>query len=284
MVEQKTKQQKFYKMESIKLNEILRFDNLKNVKIRFNLMFRQNWNPIELFKNGDISTMLEGQYWNYKQHKSYKVGQITVGFVKIKPNEDFWLLFHIGQVTKDLNKLNGVGYEYQDLPEYQKFVGRLIIKYKNKSQTMIRNAESVINECYVWQILPDTFDKDVFPGYEKVNISWEELKRVLDKESWKTALQNQKGVYLITDKSNGKMYVGSAYGENMIWGRWKAYIETGHGGNVELKKLPFDHIKQNFKYSILEIFKSTTDDQIIIDRENWWKEVLQTRQFGYNEN
>jgi len=271
-------------MESIKLNDILRFDNLENVKIRFNLMFRQNWNPIELFKNGDISIMLEGQYWNYNKHKSYKVGQITVGFVKIKPNEDFWLLFHIGQVTKDLNKLKGVGYEYQDLPEYQKFVGRLIIKYKNKSQTMIRNAESVIDECYVWQILPDTFDNDLFPGYEKVNISWEELKRVLDKESWKTALQNQKGVYLITDKSNGKMYVGSAYGENMILGRWRAYVATGHGGNVGLKKLTFDHIKQNFKYSILEIFKSTTDDQIIIDRENLWKEVLQTRQFGYNEN
>jgi hypothetical protein len=52
-------------MESIKLNDILRLDNINNVKIRFNLMFAQNWNPIELFKNGDISTMLAGQYWNY---------------------------------------------------------------------------------------------------------------------------------------------------------------------------------------------------------------------------
>jgi len=38
------------------LNDILRLDTLNNVKIRFNLMFAQNWNPIELFKNGDIST------------------------------------------------------------------------------------------------------------------------------------------------------------------------------------------------------------------------------------
>ncbi|MGB4329064.1 MAG: hypothetical protein WBJ36_09295, partial [Tenuifilum sp.] len=166
-------------MNSIKLNDILSFDDLKNVKIRFNLMFRQNWNPIEIFRSGDITTMLEGQYWNYNK-KSYKEGQITIGFVKIKPKEDFWLLFHIGQVTKDLNKLNGIGYEYKHLPEYQKFVGRLIIKYKNKSQTMIRNSESVINECYVSQILPDTFDNDFFPGYDKVNISWEEMKRVLD--------------------------------------------------------------------------------------------------------
>ena len=271
-------------MDSIKLNDILRFDNLKNVKIRFNLMFRQNWNPIELFKNGDISTMLEGQYWNYKKNKSYKEGQINIGLVRIKPTEDLWLLFHIGEVTKDLNKLNGVGYKYQDLPEYGKFVGRLIVKFKNKAQTMIRNAESVIDECYVSQILPDTFDNDLFPGYEKVNISWDEMKRVLDKDNWKTALQNQKGIYLLSDKSNGKMYVGSAYGENMIWGRWKSYVNSGHGGNLGLKQLTFDYIKKNFKYSILDIYKSTTDDQIIIERESWWKEILKSRKFGYNEN
>lgn len=271
-------------MESIKLNDILRLDNLKNVKIRFNLMFAQNWNPIELFKNGDISTMLEGQYWNYNKSKSYKAGQITVGLVKIKPNEDYWLLFHIGQITKDLNKLNGVGYEYKDLPEYGKYVGRLIVSFKNKAQTMIRNADSVIDDCYVSQTLPDTFDNDLFPGYEKVNISWDEMKRVLEKQNWRTALQNQKGVYLMTDISNGKMYVGSAYGENMILGRWKAYVKTGHGGNTGLKQLTFDYIKRNFRYSILDIYKSTTDDQTIIDRESWWKEVLQSRKFGYNEN
>lgn len=271
-------------MESIKLNDILQLDNLNNVKIRFNLMFRQNWNPIEIFKNGDISAMLEGQYWNYNKNKSYKVGQITVGLVKIKPNEDFWLLFHIGKVTNDLNKLNGIGYEYEDLIGYRKYVGRLIVKYKNTSQNMIRNAESVINDCEVAQILPDTFDNDKFPGYDKVNVSWQELSRVIEKDNWKTALQNQKGVYLLTDKSNGKNYVGSAYGENMILGRWRAYIKTGHGGNVGLKVLTFEYIKENFMYSILDIYKSTTDDQIIIERENWWKDVLQSRKFGYNEN
>ena len=271
-------------MTDIKLKDILKFDDLSNVKIRFNLMFAQNWNPIELFKNGDLSTMLDGQYWNYSKKKSYKIGQITIGLVKIKPNEDLWLLFHIGKVTKDLNKLNGVGYNYEDLQEYEKYVGRLVIKFKNNVQTMIRNAESVIEECYVSQILPDTFDNDLFPGYEKVNISWEEMSRVLLKDNWKTALQNQKGVYLMTDTSNGKMYVGSAYGENMLLGRWITYVKNGNGGNIGLKKISFDHIKKFFKYSILDIYKSTTDDQIILKRETWWKEVLQSRKHGYNEN
>jgi hypothetical protein len=149
---------------------------------------------------------------------------------------------------------------------------------------MIRNAESVINDCEVAQILPDTFDNDIFPGYDKVNISWGEMSRLIEKDTWKTALQNQKGVYLISDISNGKKYIGSAYGEHMILGRWKSYIKTGNGGNNGLKFIEFEHIKKNFRYSILDIYKSTADDQMIIERENWWKIVLQSRQFGYNEN
>lgn len=270
-------------MNRIKLNDILRIDNIVNVKIRFNLMVEDNWNPIELFKNGDISTILGGHYHNYNK-KAYTVGQTTIGLIKIKPKEDFWLLFHIGKVTKDLNILNGVGYEYQDLSEYNKYVGRLIVKFKNNATQMIRKAETVIDDCEVVQILPDTFDNDLFPGYEKVNIAWDELRRVIEKDNWKTALQNQKGVYLLTDISNGKMYVGSAYGAHMILGRWRAYVNTGYGSNVGLRTLAFEHIKENFRYSILDIYKSSTDDQIIIDRESWWKQVLQSRKFGYNEN
>lgn len=268
----------------ILLNELLNLEDLDKVKIRFNLMFRDNWNPIDIFKNADLDILLEGQYWNYKKNKSFKEGQITVGFVPINSNENLWLLFHVGKVTKDLGVLDGVGYEYEVLSEYQKYFGRLIVKYKNKAQNMIRLAKSVIDDCEIAQILPDTFDNDIFPGYDKVNVSWQELSRVIEKESWKTALQNQKGVYLITDISCGKMYVGSAYGDNMILGRWQSYIETGHGGNIELRKLNKEHIQQNFKFSVLDIFKSTVDDQLIIARESWWKSVLLTREFGYNKN
>jgi hypothetical protein len=48
----------------------------------------------------------------------------------------------------------------------------------------------------------------------------------------------------MTDISNGKIYVASAYGEHMILGRWKAYVNNGHGGNFGLKALAFDDIKQ----------------------------------------
>lgn len=270
--------------EKILLNDVLRLDDLANTKIRFNLMFDGNWNPIELFENNEEKTLLDGQYWNYSKRKSFVEGQTTVGFIKISSSTDEWLLFHIGRVTKDLNVQNGVGYEFETIAKYNKYCGRLVVRFKNKSQNMVRKAESVINECEVVKLLDGTFNNDTFPGYDRVNISWSTLKRVLTKDSWQTALKNQKGIYLIVDKSNGRMYVGSAYGDTMVFGRWKSYANNGHGGNAELRKLSFEHIKSNFRYTLLDVFKSSTDDQIIINRESWWKSVLQSRKYGYNGN
>ncbi len=268
------------------LNDILKLTDLENVRIRFNLMVAGNWNPIEMFKNNDIKSLLNGHYWNYSKKKSFTEGQITIGLVILDKQSNTWLLFHIGKVTKDLNMYDNVGYEYESLPEYTKYCGRLIVKFKNNSQNLVRNATSVINQCEVYQILPEIYDDDIFPGYDRIDITWNELTRVIEKPSWKTALENQKGVYLITDVETGKRYVGSAYGEKMILGRWRNYAKNGHGGNEELKKLDFDYIKRNFRYSILDIFKSTIDDNVIIKRESWWKEILLTRnsKYGYNDN
>lgn len=267
---------------SIFLNDILNLEELENTKIRFVKQSRPTDDLIAMFKE-DREQLLGWQFWNYSANKSFYVGQTAIGFVKI--DADKWLLFDVSRITKDLNRFSAVGYEYESVKEYEKYFGRIIIEYKNKGQQMVRRAESVINDCRVLQILEDTFDNDIFPGYENVNLSWHDLRRVLNKSVWKTALENQKGVYLITDESNGRMYVGSAYGKEMLYGRWLSYVRTGHGGNVELKKdFDFDYVKKNFRYSVLDIFKYTIDDRIIINRETWWKNALMTRKFGYNKN
>jgi len=275
----------------ILLNEILHIPDqeLGYVKIRFHLNNGSGYDPLKLFKESRPE-LLKSQFWNSKK-RSFRKGQIAIGFVRIA--NDQWLLFDISKITKDSKILCGYGsdYEPETLHKYEKYFGRLVIKYQNPSQNVIRNALSytknkvnLIDECEVIKILEDVFDNDIFPGYENVNLSWEELKRVTQKDTWKTALENQKGIYLICDTENGKMYVGSAYGESMILGRWNSYIKSGHGGNKELKALDFEHIKKHFRYSILEIFRSTFDDRHIIQREGFWKEVLQTRNFGYNKN
>jgi hypothetical protein len=53
-----------------------------------------------------------------------------------------------------------------------------------------------------------------------------------------------------------------------------------YGENIGIKRLPFSHIRQYFTYSIVDIYKSSTDDQIILDREQWCQQALQSRQFG----
>jgi hypothetical protein len=84
------------------------------------------------------------------------------------------------------------------------------------------------------------------------------------------------------------MYVGSAYGESGIWSRWACYIGTGHGWNDELTKLieqcGFDYARNNLKFSLLEYRAMKTDDQVIIDREQYWKKVLLSGSYGYNKN
>jgi len=264
----------------ILLNDILKLSasHLENTKVRFNIQGFAG-EALFLFKNNRDDLQI-WQFWNYRTKKSYKVGNTTIGFIRIEGNK--WLLFDISRITKDLDKFNAVGYEYEKIEEYEKYCGRLIIEFENKAQTLIRRANSVFKHCKVLQILDGTFDNDIFPGYEYVNVTWQELRQLINKDSWKTALENQKGVYLITDTSNGKMYVGSAYGTNMLHGRWSNYIGNGHCGNVELKELSFDHIQRYFKYSILDIFKSTIDDKVILKRESWWKKNLMTREFGYN--
>lgn len=276
----------------IKLNDILKLDDktLENTKIRLNLQFEGNSNPIDFFKNrknpDSYQKMLNGNYYNSNRNRSYQLDNISIGFIRLPKSygENLYLLFHVGKITKDLNVFNGVGYEYEEFGNYEKYYGRLIIKFENKAQNMVRKALSIIDECEVVEILSSEFDDDIFPGYDNVFISWHQLQRVVDKASWQVALGNQKGIYLISDTNIGKFYVGSAYGESMLLGRWKEYVQTKHGNNQELKKLNNDYIQNNFHYSILEIFKSTTDDDFIIQRENYWKEILLTRKFGYNLN
>ena len=60
------------------------------------------------------------------------------------------------------------------------------------------------------------------------------------------------------------------------------------GGNKEFEQLVNengkDYISKNFKYSILEIFDTKTKQEYILERENYWKNVFETKKFGMNRN
>ena len=60
------------------------------------------------------------------------------------------------------------------------------------------------------------------------------------------------------------------------------------GGNKEfeeiINKYGEEYIKKNFKYSILEIFDTKTKQEYILERENYCKNVFETKKFGMNWN
>lgn len=264
----------------IALNDLLRLNNLENIKFRF-MTPHNSGDPLDTFKH-EPEKIDDWLLWNYSKLRSFKVGELAFGFIRL--HSDKWLFVRAVRIMEDLDTFNGVGYKSVNVPEYQKYLGRVIISYKNRSQKLIRNAATLINDCKVSRILEGIYSNDDFPGYDSVQVSWRELNYLIDKVAWKTALENQQAVYLITDRSNGKMYVGSATGDQMLYSRWKSYIKSGHGGNAELKGLSAEHIKNNFYFSILDIYKSSVSKDVVIAREQWWKRTLQTNLFGYNRN
>ena len=183
-------------------------------------------------------------------------------------------------------------YEIQEIEEYAKWEGRLVCSF-HRYRGMRGRAfylENYLDQFTVHQLLPERYDGESFCGYEAINHRFSELQPLLhaEKADWKASLIAVKGVYLIIDCSNGKSYVGSAYGGHGIWSRLNCYINTGHGWNDDLvrtiKREGHDYALQNFKFSILEVFTTNTPDDVILNRESHWKNVMLSRQFGYNKN
>ncbi len=134
------------------------------------------------------------------------------------------------------------------------------------------------------------YQREIFPGYERVMLNFNELSDILEDDitysDWHTALSSVYAVYLITDTTNGKQYIGSAYGKDGLLGRWKIYISTGHGHTKEMIDIMNVRPEQykHFQFSILQILPKNLSDDEVIKIESLYKDKLLTRQFGMNSN
>ncbi|MDR2267518.1 MAG: GIY-YIG nuclease family protein [Christensenellaceae bacterium] len=264
-------------------------DEIKKAKVRFIQESSSTQDPMELYKANPDIVNSEWLFW-HKKSRYFRIENLAICLLRL--SEDEWLLTTIKEVTKILNVVDevegGIGYEGVEIEKFAEYYGRVVVKYPKDHQTQGVLYSNVKDKLEVLKILPSVYDGEDFPGYDKVRLSFQQLETIINrgKGSWKNALENQKAVYLITDKSNGKLYVGSATGEDeMLLERWRAYIKNGHGKNEELKEFDFEYIKNNFQYSILENYNARVDKKIIRSREIWWKKTLQTiHPFGYNKN
>ena len=165
------------------------------------------------------------------------------------------------------------------------FENRLIIDWGKSTRSWHQNGT---NKKEIVAIQPEK--KYPFTGYDNIILSYSKLNEIISESAlysdWHTALSAVKGIYLITDRKSGMQYVGSAYGENGILGRWKEYVETKHGENkklIELLNEDPDRYK-SFQFSILQVLAPNVRADEVISIENKYKDKLLTREFGLNEN
>ncbi|MFC3531813.1 GIY-YIG nuclease family protein [Vogesella facilis] len=178
-------------------------------------------------------------------------------------------------------------YELQPDERFRSLAGRVVIDWGRSALAWHQWANDKDKE--VVEVLPAGYVSE-FPGYLDLVLSHHELREIiahpLANRRWHQMLSAVAGVYLIVDGSTGKQYVGSAYGQEGILGRWKQYAANGHGDNkqlVELLHADAAHAR-HFRFSVLRTLPRDLPSREVIAVENLYKTKLGSRDFGLNAN
>ncbi len=158
---------------------------------------------------------------------------------------------------------------------YTPWVGRLTVLWPGGERAWSRWASE---NALPFDTLPaQSMAEPDMPEWDELVLSWEDLKSMWP--SWRTTLSNWRGIYFILDQTDGRGYVGSAYGEQNLYGRWLNYAATGDGGN----KLLRGRDPEKFVFSILQLVSPTMSETDVIRIEQTWKARLSTVTHGLND-
>lgn len=283
----------------IKFTDFIKVPNPEKVKIKFNMNPADNeiraW---DLLLQDSPDWLIMNQWKTKHSNNNLNHADYLIALAQYYPyGSNFFIFGGLYKVEKiEPEVFDAVGYNLTLMDDYSEYIKRLIIKIERPIGRDLYNRkyENVQDQLSpeIYELAPST-KLGHFPGYQNVSISHQDLQKIInnDEPSWKEALSNVKGVYVITDTKEGKLYIGSASGNSGgIWQRWASYANLSNltGGNKEfiqiLEKQGSEYIVKNFKYTILEIFDTKTKVESIIERENYWKNALDTKKHGMNHN
>jgi hypothetical protein len=168
-------------------------------------------------------------------------------------------------------------YEYQRLPDFDHLVGCMKVDWGPGARAWAQRAGSDTGNKPIVELL-QSFREPDFPGFTSFIANLASLPSL--PLTWFAVLSSARGVYLLTCPRTREQYVGSASGADGFWGRWQAYVTTGHGGNVGLKSRD----PSDYQVSVLEVAGSAATAEEIIAMEQLWKAKLQSRDMGLNRN
>ena len=269
----------------ITMQDIIKIDDIEKYKLHLASHNEDGVQPLDVF----VADRNEWLGWNqWKGNKDDWNRDYVFSLIKFYPKKDAWLF---GGVFKVVGRPESY-YELDEVEEYKTYVGRVILLF-DRPQGMMGRAfilENHIEKFELIEVLPSAYEGETFPGFENIRHDFHILEAIFrsEKRDWKAALSSIKGVYVISDKENGKQYVGSAYGDEGLWSRWASYIGTGHGWNDELtriiKEKTIEYARKNFRFSLVDAMQMTATKEKIIEREVYWKNVLLSKEHGYNRN
>lgn len=272
-----------------RLKDMWRPRDVRDYKVHF-----ARWNGEEYPLNVLARSLQEWKAWQefYPSRNEFSRPYIF-SLAQVHDEEDVWMFGGVWRVLGTEVREDGWKYYEVDLDnDLSALIGRLKLHRRHRQRGTRLNLENHYEEFVVREILSERYTGRPFPGYESVNVTFQELESLAanNRQDWVTALSNVKGVYLITDTNTKLRYVGSAYGDWGVWSRWMVYLKLGHGGNEGMRELleghDLDYCRSYFKFALLEHHDRRVADSIIIARENYWKEVLDTRNesIGLNRN
>lgn len=178
---------------------------------------------------------------------------------------------------KDDSARHALWFDLKLTPHFQEWRGKLTVSWPPPERSWFRRAER--NEMRVLSIPKESLFTKSIPDWEAIRLTWNQLQVI--PESWRAAFSQWRGIYFIYDESDGRGYVGSAYGESNLLGRWLCYAKTGDGGNKLLRARK----PENLHFSILQRVSPDMPSDEVIRLESTWKDRLHTRgDFGLNEN
>lgn len=239
--------------------------------------------PLDALAKSD-DDWLEWQIYSGDKRQRF-VKDFIVSFAQISGSS-----FLFGGIFK-IKSRSADGYDVEYTDKHQDLIGRLVLNYTgNNWRSTCFTPSYIFSNSQIKGINESRYHGERFISFDEINHDFGALEVIVKNDllDWKAALKSVFGIYLITDKETGKHYIGSAYGEDGIWGRWSSYIYTYHGNNTDLidifKEKDALYFKKNFKFCILEIIPSTKSQDEVIRKESLWKEKLFTRKFGLNKN
>jgi hypothetical protein len=243
-------------------------------------------------KQDPLDEYLAGRFdeWQEWQTKRNFARPHVLSLIQL-PGRHQWLFagLHDANGCSPPNARGLVRYRMERRPHANALDGRLVVNFERPGRQSYLRAERWLDALQVAEIRPQRMVVAEFPGYSATMLTKRHLDIVVAQavDSWRSALLNVAGVYLIADRHSGKLYVGSATGDGGIWARWCAYSKTGHGGNAELRVLLREkgaNYADNFQFGVLEIAGTHADEGDVLIRESYWKDLLLTRTHGLNAN